>query len=253
MLKTGIRHPQDAQTVFATRKGVCEGYANLFRALGQAIGEDIVVVVGKIRRDQAPKDLIPVTLRLIHSDYDWTLHAWNAVKISGKWHLVDVTWDDSKTNYKAEYIMAPHKVMSMSHVPHQLSWQLLPLSENYDTFEKNPILTPHFFIERLKMSSPNQYESEVKEIALITIESPRRYQRKILAFFAKEENKLLLWDNQKRKTEDIKKCRSERDVVGKTQIYCQFTQPGVYQVFLYSLGQTRQDINDIGQLKFHAL
>ena len=123
----------------------------------------------------------------------------------------------------------------------------------YDTFEKNPILTPHFFFEILKMIFPNQYESEVKEIALITIDSPRSYQRKILAIFAKEENKLLLWDNQKRKTEDIKKCRSQRDVVGKTQISCQFTQPGVYQVFLYSLGQTQKDINKIGQLKFHAL
>jgi hypothetical protein len=39
VLKTGNRPSQDAQTVFSTRKGVCEGYANLFRALACIIHE----------------------------------------------------------------------------------------------------------------------------------------------------------------------------------------------------------------------
>ena len=74
VLKTGLRPAQDAQTVFSTRKAVCEGYANLFMALGRAIGVDVVFIGGKVRRDLAPVDLIPTTLRLLNSNYDWTLY-----------------------------------------------------------------------------------------------------------------------------------------------------------------------------------
>ena len=43
------RIPQDAETVFRTRKGVCAGYAKLLAALGKAAGVEIQYLVGDAR------------------------------------------------------------------------------------------------------------------------------------------------------------------------------------------------------------
>lgn len=73
------RPPQAAETVFRTRKAVCAGYAKLLEALGQAIGEEIVHVVGNSRSSI--------------SDLNGNGHAWNAAKIEGNWYLIDATWN----------------------------------------------------------------------------------------------------------------------------------------------------------------
>src|SRR6185503_16173663 len=52
-LRSKTYPPQDAQTVFRTRRSVCAGYANLLAALGAAAGEDIVVIGGDARNDGA--------------------------------------------------------------------------------------------------------------------------------------------------------------------------------------------------------
>ena len=39
------------EQVFLTGKAVCEGYANLFIALGREIGVEVVFIGGKVRRD----------------------------------------------------------------------------------------------------------------------------------------------------------------------------------------------------------
>jgi transglutaminase-like putative cysteine protease len=95
VLEPGERPAQDALTVFQTRKAVCEGYARLFAAIAQAMDLDVVYLEGRVRRDLAPIDVIPTEMRLESPLYDWTLHAWNAVKVNGEWQLVDTTWDDS--------------------------------------------------------------------------------------------------------------------------------------------------------------
>ena len=56
------------------RKGVCEGYAILFKAICDANGITSRYVFGSVR-----------------SKYD---HAWNAVLYKGEWYFVDVYWDD---------------------------------------------------------------------------------------------------------------------------------------------------------------
>jgi len=78
------RPPQDAETVFRTHKAVCAGYAKLLEALGQAIEEDIVYVVGDSRSQV--------------SDLSGNGHAWNAAKIEGHWYLIDATWDSGYVN-----------------------------------------------------------------------------------------------------------------------------------------------------------
>ncbi|AFY35538.1 transglutaminase domain-containing protein [Calothrix sp. PCC 7507] len=260
VLKTGIRPPQDAQTVFQTHKAVCEGYANLFMALGQNIGTKVVYIQGKIRQDLAPIELIPKVLRLLKSNYDWTLHAWNAVKVADNWQLVDTTWDDSDSNalgssYSADYLMPPPQVMSMSHFPSHLNWQLLSIILDQNNFEKQPILTPQFFTENLLLISPTEYQTNVKNAAEILIKTPANYQKRIAAIFTKiKEVDSSIWDlpkdNQEERQQNFNKCQSQQNTQGKIHISCQFPEVGDYQVLVFSVGK---NVSPIGQMKFHAL
>ncbi|NJK28500.1 MAG: hypothetical protein HC925_08695 [Coleofasciculaceae cyanobacterium SM2_3_26] len=266
VLETGIRPAQDAQTVFKTRKGVCEGYANLFAALGKAIDMDVAYVGGRIRRDLAPIELIPKTIRFMRSDYDWTLHAWNAVKIADNWYLVDTTWDDSDSAeadsvYRADYLMPPPEVMIVSHFPDRPSWQLLSQPKNQTTFEQQPILMPQFFAEGLTLISPSQYETSAKNVAAIEVQSAPNYQKTIGAIFTKAQaSEVTVWDflpsrNGEQENgsaeAEVKQCEGMRNQAGNVQIFCQFPEPGTYEVLLFSFGQ--ENIDPIGQLKVRAL
>jgi hypothetical protein len=268
VLKTGIRPSQDAQTVFKTHKAVCEGYANLFKELGNAINLETVLVGGKIRRDLAPLDLIPTTFRLLNSDYDWTLHAWNAVKIAGNWYLVDTTWDDSDSDqrsasYSSDYLMPDPEVMIKSHLPEQSAWQLLVHSKNETAFEKQPILTPQFFTESLDMISPQEYPATVQNHALIEIKHPANYKNAIAAFFEADQKSASLFSRlfelqpfaEEKGTNDMQQCQFRNQTPDRVELSCQFPKSGHYQVYLYSLEREqnqRGKVNPLGQLRFQV-
>ena len=262
VLKTGRRPSQDAKTVFVTHKGVCEGYANLFLALGKEIGLNVVYIKGKIRKDLVPIDLIPESFRLLKPNYDWTLHAWNAIKIEGNWQLVDTTWDDNNSNkYSTDYLMIPAEAMITSHFPALRGWQLLNNSKNFNSFEKQPILKPQFFVEKLKMISPIEYQTDVREAALIKIATPPNYSRKIGAIFTrKNESQFLFWNlpsSNNFTTKVRKTCKNLDKLKDQSQIICQFPKPGIYQVFMFSydrkINSFRRRINLIGKLKFTSI
>lgn len=60
--------------MFKNGFGICYGYAATFDLFMRLLEIEAVVVEG--------------------SAYDGEVHAWNKVRISGKWYNVDVTWDD---------------------------------------------------------------------------------------------------------------------------------------------------------------
>ena len=69
---------QQAENVLAQRSGVCEGYANLYKALANLMGLSAEIVTGKVRREDGQIPEIG--------------HAWVSVKIGGEWSLSDPTW-----------------------------------------------------------------------------------------------------------------------------------------------------------------
>lgn len=267
VLTKGVRPAQDAKTVFATGRGVCEGYANLFTALAQEIGLDVATIYGKIRKDLAPVDLIPVATRLINSDYDWSLHAWNAVKIKGQWQVIDTTWDDrdldqAASGYSAEYLMPSPQVMVISHLPEQSAWQLIKPTKSAISFEKQPLLTPQFFKEGLQINSPKTYETKVNSKAIIELNHPLQYQKPIVAVYAGKKNESLLslwatWNRGAIPEQQPKLCSSSPGGKSLRQISCDFPEPGRYQVLLFSAeygtSNARPKVNALGQLSFNAL
>ena len=158
--------PQDAETVFVTRLGVCAGYANLLSALGDAAGEEIVVVGGDARTDG--------------SDLTGEGHAWNAARIDDVWHLIDATWDSGTVDgrsftkrYKTSYLFAPPRVFVVSHFPDAPNWQLLPAPISRGEFFRAPMLRGEFYAQGLELVRPDRSQVSVDEAFEMAVKNPQ--------------------------------------------------------------------------------
>ncbi|WP_421794607.1 transglutaminase domain-containing protein [Haliscomenobacter sp.] len=124
---------QQAENVLAQRSGVCEGYANLYKALANLMGLSAEIVTGKVRREDGQIPEIG--------------HAWIAIKIGGEWSLSDPTWGagyydpDAGIHFPPSddlYFLVPPIDMIRDHYPFDPVWQLnrFPMTqsqwENWD-------------------------------------------------------------------------------------------------------------------------
>jgi len=162
--------PQDAETVFKTRKSVCAGYANLFYALATAIKEKVIVVVGNAR-DMSTGD------RLSPSG-----HAWNAASIKGHWYLVDACWDSGYASrekgftksYNTNYLFPPPAVMLEDHFPEESTWQLLAKPMTQGEFLRQPMLRPSFQAAELVLLAPGRAQNEADSNAVAIVQNPEK-------------------------------------------------------------------------------
>jgi hypothetical protein len=225
--------PQDARTVFEIRKAVCQGYANLLAALGQAIGENIVVVTGKSRTSG--------------TDRTGQGHAWNAIEINQEWYLLDATWDSGSVDgstfikrYRTAYLMPPPEVLIHDHFPDDMNFQLLSPPLNRSEFLQKPMLQPEFFAERLNLINPSHDQVNVNGTARIVLENP--YRRSLLATYHSEGNS------------------SKGDCgispflfISETTISCPLPHTGSYEVRLFSSSHPNNQHDYIGKLEFKNL
>jgi hypothetical protein len=109
---------QQALQVFKNKKGVCEGYSNLFKAFCELSGISCHVVGGHCRE---------------FGKYLPEGHAWNTVRINGEWRLVDVTWGAGVLNELGKYEKAFNDVYFFTapptfiedHYAFDPAWQLV--------------------------------------------------------------------------------------------------------------------------------
>ena len=93
--------------ILRSRKAICTGYADLFTALAQSCGVMSANVSGYSRNVYTD----------LNDKFYLGDHAWNAVNISGRWYLLDATWDAGYI----EFI----KRSTFGHVVHFISFGLL--------------------------------------------------------------------------------------------------------------------------------
>ena len=108
-------------------EGVCQDYSELFKALCDISNIECHVVVGDGRNDS--QDI----------GFYSSNHAWNAVKVNGKFQLFDLTWaaggvsfGDFTKKFKPLYFNTEPSVFILNHFPDDPNWQLLenPISKN---------------------------------------------------------------------------------------------------------------------------
>ena len=116
----------DAQTTLNSRKAVCQGYSELFKALCDYAGIKCYTINGYAKGFSYEYG----------DEFDKTNHAWNVVFIENKWQLIDATWGSGYVSYKdgrlqftrqlkMEYFLSPPEKFIEKHLPANPMWQLL--------------------------------------------------------------------------------------------------------------------------------
>lgn len=147
---------QEAYRVYEDRQGVCAGYANLFSWFMQDVDIDVEYIGGHIRDER--NHYVE-----LHADDNFR-HAWSAIKLDGKWVLVDATWGTSLNKESSDYYfdMPPERAI-ITHFPEKSDWQLLEKPLTLDEFNNSKFIKPIWFksgfsdIPKVKMDSQYYY------------------------------------------------------------------------------------------------
>lgn len=156
-----------AEKTLASKKGICNDYASLFKVLCNKAGIECKIILGDIRMDRGG------------SVFDLG-HAWNAVRIDAKWKLIDVTWcagytDSNVTKFTKQfneryYCIAPER-MIIDHFPNDAKWQLCSKPISKEEFKKGVFLydLPSFF--KVKYITPNSkiLDANLKDTLIIKL------------------------------------------------------------------------------------
>jgi len=171
----GVGAPQDAETVFRTKTGVCEGYARLMVALGKAAGLEVAFIAGSARDNKVRAfDGDAKTVKAALEGYG---HAWNAVKLGDRWELVDATWDDpvgGEATLRSTYLFVPPKLMLLDHLPDTPRWQLVDTPISTGEFVRQPMMTPDIGRYGLTLIDPTRAQVSVSGEIAITLDNPQR-------------------------------------------------------------------------------
>ena len=136
----------DPAVTLSRRTAVCAGYARLYEALASRMGLEVQVIPGLARGTREES------------------HAWNAVKLSGRWRLLDPTWgagvvDDQGTYHKRfndhYFLTAPDEFVA-DHFPDDRQWQLISSPITLQQFTRQPRRTSYFFRYGMVVSSIHQ-------------------------------------------------------------------------------------------------
>ena len=161
-----------ANSVLKTMKGVCDGYAQLFAALGTSMGLEVERITGN------SKGYGYVLGSPIHGPAN---HAWNAVKIDGVWQLVDCTWGAGYIDAKKDFIehfndyyfLTPPSQFIYDHFPDDPQKQFLSPPISKDAYENLADVRPVFFIDGLNFVSDRSGIIRAQKRADIMIDAPR--------------------------------------------------------------------------------
>jgi hypothetical protein len=130
---------------------VCEGYARLSEALGTAMGLQIQVVSGW------SKGYGYTSGQRVGNGP--TNHAWNVVRIGGRWRLMDATWGAGYLDQRSQfvrrfqdhYFLTAPEAFVFDHLPEDPRWQLLERPISAADYENLVYLRPMFFVAGLRV------------------------------------------------------------------------------------------------------
>jgi len=114
---------QSPQETIQKKRAVCEGYAELLKAIADGLGIRCEVISGYAKWDGVCQE-----------KYDKANHAWNAAEINGSWYLFDATWAAGNVDLKINrfkrifedfyFAPAPEELLN-NHLPEDPKWQLV--------------------------------------------------------------------------------------------------------------------------------
>jgi hypothetical protein len=139
-----------AESVVSLGKAVCDGYSRLFKVLCNYSGIECELVQGYARGRKATFA---------------TNHTWNAVKLSGEWKLVDVTWASGYVSFTGRhfiqerddrYYMPDPRDFLQDHFPDDPRWTLLTHFSVPPEFNQSPFRQKSFSKYRIRSYFPGK-------------------------------------------------------------------------------------------------
>lgn len=145
---TGKVGNMSATGVIKRKHAVCEGFANLYYELATSMGLETQIITGWAKAyGYRPGEKFTGTQ---------PNHAWNAVKVNGRWLLLDNTWGASYAVGGRGHLMSrkvfnpywfnvdPYEFLFM-HYPQQDQWQQIVQPVTIKQYEEMPLLNPAMF------------------------------------------------------------------------------------------------------------
>jgi len=166
--------PQDAESVFVSRRATCDGFANLMVAIGERTGDPMVKILGRSRG--------------VGSQLDGFYHAWVAAKLGGEWALIDPTWDagalfgtEFNARYSTSYLFTPPAVFAYDHLPDDPRWSLTDPPMTMERFVAQPALSAHFAALGLKLEGVTGATVTANGQVSFKIDNPKHTWLQVLA------------------------------------------------------------------------
>ncbi len=160
-LKTGNRKdlkPNTPESVFKTGKGVCGGFSHLFKKMVNLAGLDAISIFGYYKGAAAY--------------YKGKLgkgpdHAWNAVRIEGKWYLIDAAYG-SLFAFEYYFLGEPAHFIR-THFPAKPNYQFLAAPVTREEFEKGASVHAAFFLHQLSDLLPDNQSIQTAKRKTVTV------------------------------------------------------------------------------------
>jgi transglutaminase/protease-like cytokinesis protein 3 len=138
---------------FKSKMGVCEEYAQSFKKICDLLNIEAAVIKGNVRTDAREIGVIS----------NATNHAWNAVKIDGKWQILDATWA-AGFEYNGKWVRKfneyfyniPTEKIFKTHYPKEAIWVLHFGRMSLEEFYNQPIYTNTFLALETELITPKQ-------------------------------------------------------------------------------------------------
>ncbi|XP_053168071.1 kyphoscoliosis peptidase isoform X2 [Hemicordylus capensis] len=140
--------------VLQSGKSICEGYAGLFEQMCSIAGVQCMNLSGYSKGHGYRAG------QTFTGEYD---HAWNAVYLDGRWHLVDSTWGSGSMDdcfskftfrYNEFYFLTHPALFINNHFPDNSNWQLLKSTVTLKQFESNMLYKSDFYKMGLLAAHP---------------------------------------------------------------------------------------------------
>ena len=148
-----------------TNKAICEGYAQTFRKVSELVDIPSLFISGYSKSTIGDIDNIPP-----QED-----HAWNGVKINGKWHLLDATWGAGHTQGKGwvqkfddYYFLTKPEEFALTHLPKESGFLFTDKKIAMQEFYSTPIIKKAFSLNKLNLLTPLEGKILVKTNDSIT-------------------------------------------------------------------------------------
>ncbi|RRB07108.1 transglutaminase domain-containing protein [Larkinella rosea] len=154
-----------ANRVLRQRKGLCTGYALLFKYLLKRAGVQAVNIRGYARTEDKEAGR-PVQM---------VDHEWNAVNIEDEWFLLDLAWavttGSEREGSNDFYFLTPPEQFIAQHFPTESQWQFLDQPLTKSDFDRFPKLYDPYFRLGFGPDFPRNGQLKVQGRAELTLQN----------------------------------------------------------------------------------